>query len=139
VGTFLTDLNRLRQQTPAGFRALFSDPTVARRIDALATVADTMKETARRANVSGTGPYMAMGEAGGTALATWMATQSPTATAAAVAFPFIANKAAGYAATSPTLARLAGAPGPRNLPNPLLTGLLVDNEEQRRLNALQRR
>jgi hypothetical protein len=136
VGTFLTDLNRMRQQTPAGFMALFSDPAVARRIEALATVADTMKETAKRANVSGTGPYMALGEAGSTAVATWLATHSPTATALSVAAPFVVNRAAGMAATNPLATRIASAPGPRNLPNPLLTGLLVDNEEQRRRNAL---
>jgi len=136
VGTFLTDLNRMRQQTPAGYRALFSDPAVARRIEALATVADTMKETAKRANVSGTGPYMALGEAGSTAVATWLATHSPTATALSVAAPFVVNRAAGMAATNPLATRIASAPGPRNLPNPLLTGLLVDNEEQRRRNAL---
>ena len=137
VGTFLTDLNRLRQQSPAGFRALFSDPVVARRIEALATVADTMKETARRANTSGTGPYMALGEAGATAVATYLATQSPWAAMASVAAPFAANRVAAKVATSPTLTGIAGAPGPRNLPNPLLTGLLVDNEEQRRRNAVR--
>lgn len=135
VATFLSDLNRFRQQNPAGFRALYSDPVVARKIDALATVADTMKETARRANTSGTGPYMALGEAGSTALATWLATHSPAATAAAVAFPFALNRTAGLAATNPLAAKIASAPGPRNIPNPLATGVLVDNEKQRRRNA----
>jgi len=136
VGTFLTDLNRMRQQTPAGFRALFSDPTVARKIEAMATVADTMKETAKRANTSGTGPYLALAEAGPTAVATWLATHSPVATAASIAFPFAANRAAGLAATNPLLARVAAAPGPRVMPHPLATGVLVNNEEQRRRNAL---
>jgi hypothetical protein len=135
VGTFLTDLNRFRQQNPAGFRALYSDPAVARKIDAMATVAETMKETARRANTSGTGPYMAMGEAGSAAVATWLATHSPTATALAVGGPFVLNRGAALAATNPMLSSMASAPGPRNMPHPLTTGLLVDNEEQRRRNA----
>jgi hypothetical protein len=134
VGTFLTDLNRFRQQNPAGFRALFSDPAVARKIEALAIVADTMKETARRANTSGTGPYQAMGEAGSAALATWLATHSPTATALSVAGPFAVNRAAGHIVTNPVVTRWAAAPG-TNMPNPFLTGTMVDNEEQRRRNA----
>jgi hypothetical protein len=124
VGSFLTDLNRMRQQMPGGFRALFSDPAVARRIDALATVADTMKETAKRANVSGTGPYMALGEAGTAAVPMWLATHSPLATAAAVGAPFALNRAAGLAATNPVLARMAGAPA-ANVPNALALGLIT--------------
>lgn len=124
VGTFLTDLNRMRQQMPGGFAALFSDPAVARRIEALATVADTMKETARRANVSGTGPYLALGEMGSTALGTWLATHSPVATAASVAAPYALNKTAGIVATNPLLSAMAGAPG-ANVPNPLVTGLIT--------------
>jgi hypothetical protein len=125
VGTFLTDLNRMRQQNPAGFKALYSDPSVARKIDALATVADTMKETARRANTSGTGPYMALGEAIPTAAATYYATGSPYSAAASLLAPFAANRAAGYVATNPLLARMASAPGPRQPINPLLTGVLL--------------
>jgi hypothetical protein len=124
VGSFLTDLNRMRQQNPAGFQALYSDPVVARKIDALATVADSMKETARRANVSGTGPYLALGESGGAAATAWLATHSPWATAAAVGGPFALNRAAGYAATNPLLTRMGGAPGP-DLPNALVTGLIT--------------
>lgn len=132
VATFLTDLNRLRQQSPEGFKALYSDPTIARKIDALATVADTMKETAKRANVSGTGPYLALGEAVPTAAATWFATQNPLITAASVGAPFVANRLAGHAAVNPLAARLAGAPGPRVLPNPLLTGILANQQQQPR-------
>jgi len=124
VGSFLTDLNRMRQQMPGGFQALYSDPAVARRIDALATVADTMKETAKRANVSGTGPYLALGETGATATAAWLATHSPAATAAAVSLPFALNRGAAYAATSPLLARMAGVP-PADVPNALTTGLIT--------------
>ena len=127
VGTFLTDLNRMRQQMPAGFKALFSDPAVARKIEALATVADTMKETARRANVSGTGPYQALAETGGTAAGTWLATGSPWATAAAVAAPYAVNRAVGVAATNPLLARMLGAP-PADVPNALATGLITSGD-----------
>ena len=132
VATFLTDLNRLRQENPAGFRALFSDPAVARKIEALAIVADTMKETASRANTSGTGPYMALGEATSSALATWLATQSPTATAMAVGAPFVANNAAARIATNPLLTGVASAPGPRVLPNPLITGALLSQQQRQR-------
>jgi hypothetical protein len=135
VGSFLTDLNRLRQQSPAGFRALFADPEVARKIDAMATVADTMKETAKRANTSGTGPYMALGEAVPTAVATWLATNSPTATIGSVFAPYAANRTAASVATSPALSRIASAPGPRVLPNPLLTGALL-NMQRRDNNPL---
>ncbi len=137
VATFLTDLNRLRQENPAGFRALFSDPAVARKIEALAIVADTMKETASRANTSGTGPYMALGEATSSALATWLATQSPTATALAVAAPFGANRLAAKTATSRLLTGVASAPGPRVLPNPLLTGALLNQLQPQREDKKQ--
>lgn len=135
VGSFLTDLNRLRQQDPGGFRALYSDPTVARRIDALATVADSMKETARRANVSGTGPYMALGEAAGSALTAWLATQDPYYAAGAIALPYAANRGVARVMTNPLLARVASAPGPRATTNPLMLGAMLAEEERRRREA----
>jgi hypothetical protein len=138
VATFLTDLNRIRQEAPNGFRALYSDPTVAQRIGDLATVADQIKDTASRLNVSRTGPFnlLAGSIAGGGGM--FAGGVPPQYALPAIMAPFVANYLAGRAATSPTLARIASAPGPRNLPNPLLTGLLVDNEEQRRRNALTR-
>jgi hypothetical protein len=129
VSSFLTDLNRLRQQMPAGFRALYSDPVVARKVDAMSTVADTIKETAKRANTSGTGPYQTIAQVGPSMYATWQATHNPYWTAGSAAAPLVANRGIALGVTNPFAARLASAPGPRSLPNPLLTGLVIGNNQ----------
>ena len=55
TGTFLTNVNRMRQQQPGGYRALFEDnPVVGRQMDDLATVAQRLRETERHLNTSRT-------------------------------------------------------------------------------------
>lgn len=48
------------------------------------------------------------------------------------------NWLAGKAVTNPLVAKVASAPGPRNVPNPLLTGVVIGGEQQQRRNALDR-
>lgn len=130
VGTFLTQLNRFRQQAPNGSAALFSDPSVAQRLSDLGTVAATMKETARRANVSGTGPFLTMAELAGAPIA-GLYYYGPKGLAAAAA-PLITNRALGSLATSRPVTSVFSAPGPRMLPNPLVAAVTSDLEARRR-------
>lgn len=56
--TFLTDLNKLRQSSPEGVKALFdADPHTSQAVKDLETVAGTIKKTAQRLNTSNTGPH----------------------------------------------------------------------------------
>lgn len=110
VGTFLTDLNRMRQSAPNGTKALFSDPAIAQKVDALATVADSMKETAKRANASGTASHMIIPQMALAAGETYHATGSIPATIAAVAAPYVANKAAALSVSRPWATRFASTP-----------------------------
>lgn len=131
---FLTDLNRFRQGAPGGHQALFgNDPLVAQRVDDLATVAGTIKDTAKKANTSKTGPFSAIAQAAPAIAGGYYAGGIPGAVGA-VALPFVANRLLGHAVTSPGMTRFAAAPGPVSPLNPLATGLL-SNTEARRLPA----
>lgn len=130
-GTFLTDLNRFRQGAPGGHRALFgSDPEIAQRVDDLATVAGTIKDTAKKANTSKTGPFTAIAQAAPAIAGGYYAGGLPGAIGA-VALPFVANRLLGHAVTSPSMTRFAAAPGPVSPINPLLSGLLSNTETSR--------
>lgn len=131
VGSFLTDLNRLKQSSPNGFRALYSDPTVAQRLDDLATTGASMKDTARRLNFSNTAASLAL-QAGLAAVPGIMAF-GPKGAAAAVA-PLVGNYLAARAVSSPMLTRVASAPGPRATINPLAAALIANMQDRR--NAL---
>lgn len=110
VGTFLTDLNRMRQSSPNGTKALFSDPAITQRVDDLATAADAMKETAKRANASGTASHMIIPQMALAAGETYHATGSVPLTVGAVAAPYIANKAAALSVSRPWITRFASTP-----------------------------
>jgi hypothetical protein len=112
VGTFLTDLNRMRQSAPNGTKALFSDPAISQRIDALATAADSMKETAKRANTSGTATSLGMmvPQAAITSAETYHATGSVPAAIASIAAPFVANAGLARGVSTPWLTRFASTP-----------------------------
>jgi hypothetical protein len=132
VGSFLTNLNKLRQTAPNGTKALFSDPAVAQKLDDLATVADSMKETAKRANTSNTQPNLALMEMlGGLASGHYLSGGNLLATAGATMAPWAANKILGYGVTRPSVTNLLAAPGPRALPNPLAAGLLAAPDMRR--------
>lgn len=53
-GTFLTNINRMRQNTPGGYGALYADPAVQQQVDDLSTVAARLRATERHLNTSGT-------------------------------------------------------------------------------------
>lgn len=109
-GTFLTDLNRLRQNAPAGTLALFP-PGVTARINDLATVADHIKGTARLLNTANTGPTLAMGEMLLGALGGAQAGGFKGAAMGSVV-PFAANKAVAYSVSRPWLTPFLATPGP---------------------------
>lgn len=132
VGSFLTDLNRFRQSAPNGSAALFSDPAVAQRLADLSTVADTMKDTAKRLNVSRTGPFTSIAQSLSSGGTMYALTGSPAKTVAALTVPFIANNLLSRGVTSPALTKFAAAPGPRVTMNPLVAGVMANlqNENQ---------
>jgi hypothetical protein len=107
-GTFLTDYAKL---APEAGQALFSgDP----RVQALATVGDSMKNTARMLNTSNTGTYQAMRDTIGAlvpggAVAGAAVNGAPGATIGALGAllgPLAANYGAARVATSPWLAQI---------------------------------
>jgi len=129
VGTFLTDLNRMRQSAPNGTKALFADPAAAQAVEDLSMVADGMKETAKRANTSGTTSHAIIPEMALTAAATYHGTGSIPATIASTAGPVLANYLAARASSSPILTRLATTPShaERFAPLSIETGALGYN------------
>jgi len=136
ISSFLTNLNKLRQGAPGGTAALFSDPAVAQRVQDLANVAASMRETARMANTSRTGPFQAIAQPAVTFGSALAAGVNPLYAAGAMALPFVANNMAGRFFTSPTAAAIAGAPGPRVQMSPMAAALLAQMEAQRTRNAL---
>jgi hypothetical protein len=54
TGTFLTNVNRMRQDRPGGYSALFGDPSVQQQLEDLSTVAGRLRATERHLNTSGT-------------------------------------------------------------------------------------
>lgn len=134
IGTFLTELNRMRQGTPGGFNALFGDPAVAQRVADLATVADSVKATARKLNTSRSGPYIEGASMIPLALQGYYAGGIPGAVAAA-GTPMAAGRLAGYAVTNPALTRYVSTPAPA-VPNPLVAGVIANLESEDRKNAL---
>jgi hypothetical protein len=137
VGSFLTDLNKMRQSAPTGTQALFSDPRVSQRIDDLATVAAGMKETAKRANTSNTGPSMALAEMAPAAAAAYHATGGNLLqTAGAAIAPWMLNTTIGHAVTQPWINRLVTAPGTQNRLSPFYTGALSPLTDDRTRNRL---
>ena len=135
VATFLTDLNKLRQAAPNGTAALYgAAPDVAQRISDLSTVADSIRETARRANTSGTGSYLGWAALGPLATEGYMrgGLKGMMATTAA---PLVANSLFGAGVTNPAITRFAATPSaaPVNTRNALLAGAIGD------IPGLQRR
>lgn len=131
VATFLTDLNRFRQAAPNGADALFADPDVQQRVRDLSTVADSMRETAARANVSRTGAYMSLAGLVPMAMEGY-AHGGIKGAGAAVAAPLAANRLLGSAVTNEPLTRFAATPSPTLPINPLLAGAISDLPGQQR-------
>jgi hypothetical protein len=118
-GSFLTDRARL---APEAQDALFgADPAVARRLEDLSTVADSMKGTERFLNTSNSGVHSGtahtmIGLAGAVpaAIEAFHVGGLPAAAASAAAAtigPFVPSYLAGRMTTSPALTRLLAAPG----------------------------
>ena len=54
TGTFLSNMNRMRQTTPGGYAALYNTPAVQQQVGDLQTVAGALRDTQRHLNTSGT-------------------------------------------------------------------------------------
>jgi hypothetical protein len=54
TGTFLTNVNRMRQDRPGGYQALYGAPSTQQQLEDLSTVAGRLRATERHLNTSGT-------------------------------------------------------------------------------------
>jgi hypothetical protein len=107
TGTFLTNANRMQQQQPGGYQALYQDPAVQQQLADLSTVAGRLRATEKHLNTSGTAETLG-----------WMGYLNKILDAegvaghlAAVGKPPIVGNVGGLLMTNPGVARFAGAPG----------------------------
>jgi hypothetical protein len=110
TGSFLSNMNRMRQKTPGGYNALFNTPTAQNQLDDLTEVARRLRATERHLNTSGTAEQLG-----------WMAYLSGLtgaigsgnlgAIALAAGGPPAAGIGLGKLMTSPLATRLAAARG----------------------------
>ena len=124
TGKFLSNVNRMRQQTPDGYDALYNTPGVRRQVDDLATVAGRLRATERHLNTSGTAEQLGWMEYA-RQIIEHAANQRYGAMVMSAVVPPVVGKGAGWLMTNPDLARLvsAGGAGPAPL-RPSITGLL---------------
>jgi hypothetical protein len=124
TGTFLSNVNRMRQQTPGGYGALYNTPAVQQQLDDLATVAQRLRATEKHLNTSGTAESLSWLEyiRGIAEAATEL---KPGKTFGSMVIPPAVGLGGGRLMTSPTLARIAAArpAGPPPIP-PSVGGLL---------------
>ncbi len=122
TGSFLTNYNRMRQQQPGGYQALYGhNPAVSQQMDDLATVAQRLRETERHLNTSGTAEQLG-----------WMdyidnirKSEGIKDLALNIFGPPVMGKTAAKVMTNPAVARWAAARGmPPSSPGPAVTGLL---------------
>jgi hypothetical protein len=120
-GTFLTDLNHLRQSRPGAEEALFPNPEHRTAINDLAAVADSMKQTALRVNNSNTGAHnqmaalVGLSEAVPAAFGGYELGGLPGAVAGGVGgalLPFAAGNIASRVTSSPAFSRFMATPVP---------------------------
>ncbi len=128
TGTFLSNANRMRQNQPGGYDALFNTPDIQQRLDDLQTAAGSLRKTEQHLNTSGTAETLGWmdylrgireGISNGTA------SERAINTAQAVLVPPFAGWAGGHAVTSPALTRYLAArgAGPSPVP-PRVAGIL---------------
>jgi hypothetical protein len=120
-GTFLTDLNNMRQSRPGAMEALFPEARHQQTIGDLAHVADSMKQTALRVNNSNTGAHnqmaalVGLSEAVPAAFGGYELGGLPGAVAGGVGgalFPFAAGNVASRVTSSPAFSRFMATPVP---------------------------
>ena len=110
TGTFLTNMNRMRQQTPGGYGALYQNPSVQGQLDDLTTVAQRLRATERHLNTSGTAEQLGwMQYLQGIAEAA--SELKPGKLAGAITIPPTVGWGLGRLMTSPTATRFAAAQG----------------------------
>jgi hypothetical protein len=110
TGTFLTNMNRMRQNQPGGYGALYNDPAVQRQLEALSTVAGRLRATERHLNTSGTAEQLGWMEYL-KGIANAAAEFKFGKTLAATALPPIVGAGGGRLMTSPLATRFAAAQG----------------------------
>lgn len=124
TGTFLTNINRMRQNTPGGYNALYDTPSVQQQLEDLSTVAGRLRATERHLNTSGTAEQLGwMGYLKGIYDAAAEGKLGKTIGAAVI--PPVVGQGGGRLMTSPVATRYAAAQGagPALLP-PRTAGLL---------------
>ena len=138
TNSFLTRLNQMRQNVPDGTAALFNtdqNPMADQRLQDLANAAAALRETARKANTSGTSSatqlLMGLPLAG---LGFWHGGIPEAATLAGL--PMAGNAIMATAARNPWLARLMATPKPE-LPSGLLGAAGAYTAGQRQSGLLQ--
>jgi hypothetical protein len=122
TGRFLTNINRMRQQTPGGYGALYgADPQVGQQLDDLQKAAGALRQTEKHYNTSGT-----------TEALSWLDYMKGIREApglwgklGAATLPPTLGLAGGRVITDPGLARYVSTPGlgPARVP-PTTAGLL---------------
>ena len=128
TGTFLSNANRMRQNQPGGYQALFHDADIQQRLDDLQTAAGSLRKTEQHLNTSGTAETLGwMDYLRGIreATSTGSAGERVLNTAGAITLPPAAGWLGGRAVTNPVLARYLAArgAGPSPVP-PRVAGLL---------------
>jgi hypothetical protein len=128
TGTWLTNMNRTRQQTPGGYGALYGDPAIQGQLGDLTEVARRLRATERHLNTSGTAEQLGwMDYLRGIreAASSGSVGDRLLSTAAAVTVPPTIGIGGGRLMTSPLATRFAAAQGAgRPLLGPRVTGLL---------------
>lgn len=110
TGTYLSNANRMRQNQPGAYDALYQDPAVRQQLDDLSTVAGRLRMTEKHLNTSGTAEQLAwmeylrnIGEA--------VSEGSVRNTLGAMTLPPTVGRLGGKLLTSPTLTRFAAGQG----------------------------
>jgi hypothetical protein len=139
TGSWLSNLNRMRQRTPGGYDALYDSPAIRQHIDDLTTIAGRLRQTERHVNTSGTAEQVGW-QSYLLALAAAAGSGSGASLAGVAAGVPAAGYGVGRALTSPTLTRFAAA---RGLPPPPLespvTGLLGSSANMPTITVRPRR
>ena len=117
TGTFLSNMNRMRQTTPGGYAALYNTPAVQQQVGDLQTVAGALRDTQRHLNTSGTAEQLGWYDyTKGIAEAVGAAMKNPKewlGVPGAVLGPPTVGWGTGGVLTSPELTRYAAARGAR--------------------------
>ena len=110
TGRFLSNVNRMRQQTPGAYNALYDSPTTQQQLDDLVTVAQRLRATERHLSTSGTAEQLGWMQ-WLTSIADSIGRGNVKELAGNVLGTPLAGATVGRVLTSPMLTRYAAAQG----------------------------